>query len=74
MPLQPRQRGARASRANLLVEVVDDMRLVANHIAQSICRVRVDEAVSDPFTCLDTGNHQRDHQPGKPLTFRRSQQ
>lgn len=38
---------------DILVEVVDDMRLVSDNIAQAVRRVGINEAVTDPFTRFD---------------------
>jgi hypothetical protein len=44
--------GQVAEEEDTLVEMVNDVRLVANEVAQSIGSIRVDEAVSDPLARL----------------------
>lgn len=46
-----------AEEVDALVKVVDDVRLVANEVAQSVGAVGVDEAIANPLARLDPMMH-----------------
>lgn len=38
---------------NILVKVVDGVSLLSNYVVEAVCRVGVDQAVTDPFSGFD---------------------